>query len=118
MAEAKRWQGLDTWEALANESYWQEFTRLSHDTKAKLLSQMSYSVAVKQQMVDIASASGSYTGAIDKVLAERSATAAYEQDMRYNAYLMQSDAWLNAVSSEVMLAEKLLSKQIAEGIKS
>jgi hypothetical protein len=117
MAEAKRWQGLDTWEALANESYWQEFTRLSHGTKAKLLSQMSYSVVVKQQIVGLAITS-SYGNAIDKVLADRSSTAAYEQCMRYNAYLMQSDAWLNALSSEVMLAEKLLSKQIAGGLKS
>lgn len=117
MTEPKRWQGLDQWQALSLESYWQCFTRFNHDDKAKLLSQMVYSSEAKLAIVKAMADSSPHTAVYNVLTSRDSNTATYEQNMRYLTYIKLTSVELDDLAAQSMLDEKLSTAQIVRGLR-
>ena len=113
----QRWQGLDQWQALSLESYWQCFTRFDLDNKARLLSQMVYCSEAKLAIVKAMSDLSPQTAVYNELTRRKTKTAQYEQNMRYLAYLNLTGAELDDLAAQSMLDEKLATAQIVRGLR-
>lgn len=114
-----RWKGLDVFEALSAESYWQEFTSLPLKTKIDLLAGIAQTASAKLDILLQYDLGVDIGTAIEQVLTEQALSAKYQTDMRKQFYAQpQNAADLDDAACEYMLVEKLYTKRIAALLKA
>lgn len=114
-----RWKGLDMFEALSAESYWQELTKLPLKTKIDLLAGIAQTASAKLDILLQTDSGINIGSAIEQVLAEQAKSAEYQTNMRKQFYAQpQNVADVDDAAAEYMLSEKTYTKRIADLLKA